>query len=105
IWRGRLQSHGRIKHLAGPPFLAPTENGENGENGAASTRRRAPARTHSALGGRSRPELIELQRHGAPEIAAAHRDAVAVEEFQDQDRDLAAVVELVAELRGGEVAG
>ena len=32
------------------------------------------------------------------------RHAVAVEEFEDLDRDLAAVVEPVAELRGGELA-
>jgi hypothetical protein len=47
--------------------------------------------------------LLELRRNGAAQVAAAHGDAVAVEELQDQDCDLAAVVELVAELRGGEV--
>ena len=38
----------------------------------------------------------------APQVAAAHGDAVAIEEFKNLDRDLAAVVDAVAELRGGE---
>src|SRR5260370_22937182 len=63
--------------------------------------REKPPRCHLCL--RHGAVLLELGRHGAAEIAAAHRDAVAVEELQDQDRDLAAVVELVAGLRGGEV--
>ena len=50
-------------------------------------------------------ELLELLRHRAAQVAAADGDAVAVEELQDQDRHLAAVVELVAELGGGEVVG
>jgi hypothetical protein len=40
VWRGRVQSHRRINHLAVPPFLSPFKNGENGGNGAASHRRR-----------------------------------------------------------------
>ena len=40
----------------------------------------------------------------AAEVAAPQRHAVAVEEFEDLDRDLAAVVEPVAQLRGGELA-
>ena len=40
----------------------------------------------------------------AAQVAAPQRDAVAIEEFQDLDRDLAAVVEPVAKLRGGELA-
>ena len=39
----------------------------------------------------------------AAQIAAPQGDAVAIEEFEDLDRDLAAVVEPVAELRGGEL--
>ena len=34
----------------------------------------------------------------AAQIAAAQGDAVAVEEFQNLDRDLAAILDLVAEL-------
>src|SRR5215472_11397707 len=44
-------------------------------------------------------EQIEPMLVHAAQIAAAQRDAVAIEEFQDLDRDLAAVVDLVAELR------
>src|SRR6202023_645365 len=40
----------------------------------------------------------------AAQIAAAQGDAMAVEEFQNLDRDLAAVVDPVAELRRGELA-
>src|SRR5436305_481766 len=58
-------------------------------------------RCHLRLGHGS--VLLELRRHGTAKIAAAHGDAVAVEELQDQDRHLAAVVEPVAELRGGEI--
>ncbi|HEX3365762.1 MAG TPA: hypothetical protein VHS75_11950 [Phenylobacterium sp.] len=36
------------------------------------------------------------------QIALAQRDAVPIEEFEDLDGDLAAVVDAVAELRGGE---
>ena len=40
----------------------------------------------------------------AAQIAAAQGDAVAVEEFENLDRDLATVVDPVAELRRGELA-
>ena len=35
----------------------------------------------------------------APKVAAAKRDAVAIEEFENLDRDFAAIVEPIAELR------
>ena len=40
----------------------------------------------------------------ATQITAAQRNAVAVEEFQNLDCDLASIVEPIAELRGGELA-
>src|SRR6202034_4208236 len=40
----------------------------------------------------------------AAKISAPQRHAMAIEEFQDLDRNLAAVVELVAELGGTELA-
>src|SRR5438045_9459392 len=39
-----------------------------------------------------------------PQVAAAQRHAVAIEEFQNLDRDLAAVVDAIAELRRRELA-
>ena len=38
-----------------------------------------------------------------PQIAPPQGHAVTVEKFQDLDRDLAAILDLVAELRGGEL--
>src|SRR5260370_1989843 len=60
--------------------------------------REKPPRCHLCL--RHGAVLLELGRHGAAQIAAAHRDAVAVEELQDQDPRLATLVELVAALPG-----
>jgi hypothetical protein len=40
----------------------------------------------------------------APQIAAPYRDPVAIEEFKNLDGDLAAIVELIAEIGGGELA-
>ena len=40
----------------------------------------------------------------AAEVAAPHRQAVTIEEFEDLDRHLAAVLDAVAELRRGELA-
>ena len=42
-------------------------------------------------------------RVDAAQIAAAQGHAVTVEEFEDLDRDLAAVVDSVAKLRRGEL--
>src|SRR5262245_8529053 len=50
------------------------------------------------------PEQIESVLVHAAQIAATQCDAMAVEEFQDLNRNLAAVVDLVAELRGRELA-
>src|SRR5260370_24738465 len=47
IWRGQVQSPRRINHLAIPPLFSPFKNGENG---AASNRRRDSTRIHPALG-------------------------------------------------------
>ena len=47
-------------------------------------------------------EEVEPPRVDAAQVAAAQGDAVAVEELEDLDRHLAAVVEPVAELRGAE---
>src|SRR5215468_4740505 len=49
-------------------------------------------------------EQIEPMPVHAAQIAAAQRDAVPVEEFEDLDSDLAAVVDLVAKLRGRKLA-
>lgn len=38
------------------------------------------------------------------QIAAPQRDAMTIEKFQDLDRDLASILEPVAELRGDELA-
>ena len=40
----------------------------------------------------------------ASQVAAAQRDAVTIEEFENLDRDLAAVVKPIAELRGRELS-
>ncbi len=45
---------------------------------------------------RRRTKQIDPLRIDAPQVAPARSDAVAIEEFQDLDRDLAAVVEAVA---------
>jgi hypothetical protein len=50
-----------------------------------------------------RTKQIDPLRIDAPEITAACGDAVAVEELQDLDGNLAAVVESVAQLRGAEL--
>ena len=49
-------------------------------------------------------EQVEPMLVDAAQIAAAQGDAVAIEEFEDLDRDLAAVVEAVAKLRRSELA-
>ena len=50
-------------------------------------------------------EQVEPVFVDAAQIAAPQRDAVTVEEFEDLDGDLAAVVEPVAEFGGGELPG
>ena len=50
-----------------------------------------------------RTKQIDPLRIYASQVAAACRDAVAIEELQDLDGNLAAVVEQVAQLRGAEL--
>src|SRR5262249_6563673 len=55
-------------------------------------------------GGRRSTKQIDPLRVDAPQVTAARGDTVAIKELQDLDRDLAAVVEPVAQLRGAELA-
>src|SRR6185312_14836544 len=64
-------------------------------------RGRFSSRTVCAL--RRPAKQIEPMPVDAPQVAAAQRDAVPVEEFEDLDCDLAAIVEPVAQLRGAEL--
>ena len=52
----------------------------------------------------SAAKQVEPMRVDAAEVAAPQRHAVAIEELQDLDRHLSAVVEPVAKLRGDELA-
>src|SRR4051794_21285012 len=54
-------------------------------------------------GGRRRAEQVETVDVDAPKVAATRRHAVAIEEVEDLDRDLASVVEPIAELRRAEL--
>src|SRR6185295_14648944 len=63
-------------------------------------RERVPSKI--ILGGLRSPEQVEAVGPHVAEIAAADCDAVAVEELEHLDRDLAAVFDLVAERRGVE---
>ena len=45
-------------------------------------------------------EQIETMRIQPAQVALADRQALAVEEFEDLDGDLAAVVQTVAQIRG-----
>src|SRR5215813_10317599 len=53
---------------------------------------------------RAGAEQVEPVLVHPPQVAAPERHAVAVEKFQDLDRDLAAIIEPVAELSGRELA-
>src|SRR5262245_7492808 len=55
-------------------------------------------------GVRGRTEQVQPMLVHAAKITAAQCDAVAIEEFQNLDRNLAAVIYLVAELGGGKLA-
>ena len=50
-------------------------------------------------------EQVEPPPVDASQVAAADGDAVAIEEFENLDSDLSAIVEPVAELRGVEAGG
>ena len=52
---------------------------------------------------RNRAEEIQPMRIDATKIAAAQGDAMAIEEFEDLDRDLAPVLNAITKLRGREL--
>src|SRR5690606_24859724 len=49
-------------------------------------------------------ELVEALPVDAAQIPAAHGNATPIEEFKNLDRDLAAILETVAELCGGKLS-
>ena len=53
---------------------------------------------------RRRAEQIKPMLVDAPQVAAPQGDAVAIKKFENLDGDLATVLDLIAELRGGELA-
>src|SRR5581483_4082238 len=93
-----------------------SEAPHNGAHRAASSRPDTQRESSQSLmvGGRTTSPVRLLVRLKAKQIetvlvhtakvAAPQRYAVAVEEFEDLDRDLAAIIETVAEQRGGELA-
>src|SRR5262244_2694212 len=95
-WRKRMGVEPTKDRLAAPPgFEVRTPHRGRFSSLIRSTRPCA-LRRHA--------EQVEPVLVHAAEIAAAQRDAVAIEEFQDLDRDLAPVVDPVTELRRSELA-
>src|SRR3984893_12759033 len=95
-WRKRMGVEPTKDRLAAPPgFEVRTPH-----RGRFSSLIRCRRRLYVG-GGTKRVEPMLVH---AAEIAATQRHAVTIEEFKNLDRDLAAVVDLIAELRGGELA-
>src|SRR5215472_17846835 len=95
-WRKRMGVEPTRDRLAAPPgFEVRTPH-----------RGRFPSwiRIVRPYGIRQHAEQIEPVLVDAAQITAAQRDPVAIEEFQDLDRDLAPVVDPVTELRRGKLA-
>src|SRR5499427_7956339 len=95
-WRKRMGVESTKDRLAAPPGFEVRTPHRGRFSSLIRIARPCAIRRHA--------EQIEPVLVHAAQIAAAQRDAVAVEEFQDLARDLAPVVDPVTELRRGELA-
>src|SRR5258707_13988913 len=91
FWRKREGVEPTRDRLAAPPgFEVRTPHRRR-----FSPRKRLIATLHLGL----RPEEVEPVLVGPAQIVAAQRHAVTIEELEDLDCDLAAILDLIAELR------